>query len=300
MTTSQSELLDLALDNWQKDPGMGFARTLQGDGSAIDRMVAAAEMVQALPALPVPDQVQARADREAFMARVQQLPPPAIPVEKSGFLAWLTQLLTASAQTRNEPRPMVPVFAKAVFILIAVVFFSLGGTAVLSASALPTSPIYPVKLVLEEARLSLTGSPAGQTALHLDFAAERAQEMARLAAFKLAPDQAQLQNFRAHWRQALLLAGELPDEDLLAQLTQAQALAGDQERLLAGAQSGLPLDMQGASGGSPAERGAGANGRAAGPAEPRSLSLAYAAPSRRLAGRRYQFRLWPRRLRRGL
>ena len=59
---------------------------------------------------------------------------------------------------------MVPALAKIALILV-VLFTSLGGTAVLSASALPDSPIYPVKLMVEEARLSMTDNLASQTAL---------------------------------------------------------------------------------------------------------------------------------------
>jgi uncharacterized membrane protein YgcG len=139
---------------------------------------------------------------------------------------------------------MVPTFAKAALILVVVLLLSLGGTAVMAASALPTALIYPAKLLMEETRLSMNGSPAAEMALHLAFAGERADEIARLTAINREPQEAVLENFRAHWRLAMQLAGELPDEALQPTLAQMQTMAGAQETLLAQAQSAATGQIQ--------------------------------------------------------
>ena len=130
---------------------------------------------------------------------------------------------------------MITLLVKAALVL-TILFSSMGGTAVLSAATLPDSPIYPIKLLLEEARLSMTNNPANQTALHLAFAAERAEEMAALAALNRAPSEELLANYQMHWREALRLAGELPDDALQAVMVQAQIMAGSQEALMVQAQ----------------------------------------------------------------
>jgi hypothetical protein len=244
MTNEQSEILDKALQRLPKDPGMGFELTLEGEKSAIDLMVAAAGMVQALPVLAAPSPALAAADREAFLARVEQLPAPITPPPGAGFLAWLSQFLPTRTQAGVGSSAMMPALVKGIVLLVVVIMATLGGTAAMSASALPTSPIYPVKLLVEEARLSITNNPADQAALYLAFAGERAEEMARLAAFNRAPEQAQLENYRANWRQALQLAGQLPDEELLRLMAQAQALAGEQENALSQAQLGAAQRTQ--------------------------------------------------------
>ena len=101
-----------------------------------------------------------------------------------------------------------------------------------------------VKLMLEEARLSMTDNPANQTALHLAFAQERAEEMAGLAELDRAPTRAHLANYQLHWREGLQRAGDLGDEDLQGVMKQARTMAGVQETLLAHAQSGVRSQIQ--------------------------------------------------------
>ena len=123
-------------------------------------------------------------------------------------------------------------------LIITLLLSSIGGPAASSATTLPGSPIYPVKLVLEEARLSMTNNVSNQIALHLAFAGERAQEMAGLAAQNRAPSAQLLVNYQAHWREAVRLAGQMPDEELQPVMTKAQHMARAQEALLAQAQVG--------------------------------------------------------------
>jgi hypothetical protein len=237
MTIEQAEILDKALEKMPRDQEMGLEPVLQSSESAIELMVAAAAMVQALPAVPSPDPAQTRADRADFLARVEQLPAPVAPTHSPGFLAWLSQILLRGTRTGEQPRPLVLTFAKAVFVLVIILTASLGGTAVLATSALPTAPIYPAKLLVEEARLSMENSLAGEAALHLAFAEERVSELTRLTAMNRIPPEAQLENYNTHWRQAMQLAAEMPGEELNNILTQAQAMAGEQEKLLAQAQT---------------------------------------------------------------
>ena len=242
MTSELSEILDKALAeqlDWdaQADNGdNGFEP--REDADAIELMVAAAAMVQAMPVMPLPDQAQRAADKETFLMQMEQLPAAEVSAAAPvGLFAWLSQRLSLPSfdRTQKESRPMLPLLVKVAFI-ITILISSLGGTAVFSASALPGSPGYQVKLLLEDARLSMTDSPANQAALHLAFAQERAEEMAGLATHNRAATQAHLANYQEHWREALQHAGELPDNSMQTMMVQAQTMAGEQEALLEQAQ----------------------------------------------------------------
>jgi hypothetical protein len=56
-----------------------------------------------------------------------------------------------------------------------------GGTALVAADSLPGDVLYRVKLATEDFQLTLAADAATQAGLYLDFATERASEMAQLA-----------------------------------------------------------------------------------------------------------------------
>jgi uncharacterized membrane protein YgcG len=123
-------------------------------------------------------------------------------------------------------------------LIVSILLSSVGGEAVNSATLLPDSPMYPIKMLLEQARLSMTNDSAKQAELHLAFAQERAEEMAGLAARNQAPSTQLMANYQAHWREALQLAGQMPDEELQPLMNKAQHMANVQEGLLACARVG--------------------------------------------------------------
>jgi len=70
-------------------------------------------------------------------------------------------------------------WALALSIMLAVLVVG-AGTAAASTQALPDEPLYPVKLVTEQARLTLTFSDIAKTELHARFAERRAEEIAQM------------------------------------------------------------------------------------------------------------------------
>ncbi|MFN2138202.1 MAG: DUF5667 domain-containing protein, partial [Candidatus Promineifilaceae bacterium] len=237
----ESERLDRALERQRKSGAVGDkSLDMPGDATPLSLLLATAAVIEQLPALPEPDAEALAVDRAAFMAQVDTLPAAVDSGSaRTGLFAFLTRRPFGShlGQRQKEPRPMIGLLVKAALI-VTILFSSLGGTAVLSASTLPGSPIYPVKLMLEEARLSMTGDPANQANLHLAFAQDRAEEMAALAALGRTPNEAMAANFQAHWRGALAAAAELPDEELAPLMTRVQAQIQEQEQLLQQAQAG--------------------------------------------------------------
>ena len=51
-----------------------------------------------------------------------------------------------------------------------------GGTAITAADSLPDSPMYPVKLAMEDVQLAMVGDTETAVSLHTDLAAGRLRE----------------------------------------------------------------------------------------------------------------------------
>lgn len=64
---------------------------------------------------------------------------------------------------------------------ILVVIFVGTGTVVASGNASPDKPLYPVKLAVEQVRLTLAFSDMSKAKLHIEFAERRASEIAEMA-----------------------------------------------------------------------------------------------------------------------
>ena len=64
---------------------------------------------------------------------------------------------------------------------VAIVFFVGIGTVAASAKALPDGTLYPLKLAVEQARVSLARSNVSRAELHLQFAEERVYEITLMA-----------------------------------------------------------------------------------------------------------------------
>ena len=83
-----------------------------------------------------------------------------------------------------ERRAAIPIWRRGWAVAVAsvlVIFLAGVGTVAASANALPDQPLYPVKLASEEIRLALTFSNLGKAKLHIQFAEQRAAEMAEVA-----------------------------------------------------------------------------------------------------------------------
>ncbi len=71
-------------------------------------------------------------------------------------------------------------WAVAMTSVLLILFVGIG-TVTVSANALPDEPLYPVKLAVEQARVTLAFSDTGKAKLHTQFAERRAGEMTEMA-----------------------------------------------------------------------------------------------------------------------
>lgn len=176
--------------------------------------------------IPAADQIQA--DRDAFLQSVwnlQQQPVSAGPLERLN--AWMVHTLprvSFNGTMHRKERRMTGLLLK--FMLVfGVITGSTGGAAVMAANSVPGSPLYPLKMSMEQARFALADSAAEQAQMHMLLAHERSHEMTRLAQSGSTPDAGLLNRLRAHTQTALQLAAGLPDNEMNGLLKQFQQMA---------------------------------------------------------------------------
>jgi uncharacterized membrane protein YgcG len=192
----------------------------------------AAGLEDSLPVvMPGPNQMWA--DRDAFLTQVklvQQQPvsPPLAVRLKEWIVPVFSWQPMKLAYQRKEHRSMSGLLFKAMLV-ISLMFGATGGTAVMAANSLPDSPVYPVKLSMEQARLALTSDPADQANLHMQMAETRAQEMMQLALNGNVPDKAVQTRLQTQLNLALQLAAGLNEAQLHGVLTQARAMLQTQQ-----------------------------------------------------------------------
>jgi hypothetical protein len=129
------------------------------------------------PPLPVPalskEALEARHRQFMTAVRVYQ----SVPVRPGLFqraLAWVSQ-----SANWHMPRGAMRIARVAIVLALAVI--GLAGVTQVAQASMPDSPLYPLKLGIEDVRLSLTFDPRAQAQLAMAFVVERTDELERLA-----------------------------------------------------------------------------------------------------------------------
>ena len=129
---------------------------------------------------PTPPRNSQRAaqGRESFLQEARSLGRPVFRDSDRRRIGWIGLL---GSLTRRENWSTIRVAA----LLMSIVLFvggGLGVTADAAQDALPGDTLYGIKTGLEEARLALSSTAAGDFELHMHFAAERLSEITALVA----------------------------------------------------------------------------------------------------------------------
>lgn len=246
-----ADTLDEALEAVKTEPITAVLHRYPIHAHTLAPLLAAAEKLsewQMLSALPAEAAVSPRltadwqsADRATFLAQLAQLPAP--PVSSSPLLrlrGWLTQLRSAfhNRNKNTAEKPLNAIFARA--IAATLLLFSLGsGTVALANDSLPDTPLYPIKMMLEQTRMAMAGNPVEQATLQTELAQVRLEEMARLALTGETIGAAQLVQLQNHLQTALQLAAQTGDSELVALLTQLQTMLQNMQQTIA--QLGEPV-----------------------------------------------------------
>lgn len=172
--------------------------------------------------------------------------PRAASRARSQFLA---QAVSAQGKTRHS---MWNIFSqkeqfamKLITTTLVIVGLLFGGSATVAAAqeALPTSALYQVKLVSEEADLAFTADPLDKVDVLMEQAQVRTQEMAMLATQGTAPDEALLLRTQNRIQQALRLTADLNDDAAMtATLTRIREQLQTQDQQMLRLQDGSCTD----------------------------------------------------------
>ena len=115
-------------------------------------------------------------------------------------------------------------------LVLAVIFGGAGVTTVAAQSSLPNEALYPIKLLLEDAQLSLAAGPDAQIDAQLDHAQQRVREMVQLADRGAAIPADVPARLQTQLQAALQIATRLDDQPLQAALDRIQLRTQDQLR----------------------------------------------------------------------
>lgn len=237
MSTPLTDTLDIALERLRAGeplPDILAGQPTQADG--LEPLLYTATLLQTLAPVEMPAASDWQVDRQQFLAEVarcrsQSVSPGRLARLKGWIVHTLLEQLPLPVYQWKEQRHMSTLLIKATLIF-SLIFGSVTSTAVLAANSLPDSPLYPLKLAMEQTRLTLASQPGDQADLHLSLAGVRSQEMAQLALAGKVPDQATLTGLQQHLDQSLNLAAQMPDEPMLGLLTQARQMIQSQQQQL--------------------------------------------------------------------
>lgn len=228
MTTRiTDDQLDLAVSRLlHGDSPANILDSFPAEAADLRPLLYAATTLETLRPIEMPAAESLASDRNDFLAQVTELQlQPVSPTPIVRLKGWLSQQLPrslpTSTQQQKEIRKMSALVLKGVLILV-IAFGSLGGTLAAAADSLPDSAVYPLKLAMEQARLSIRNDPGEQAKMHLAFAQERTQEMVRLAAKGEVPEEALLTRMQTHMYTAYQLAARAGEEQIQGLLTQAR------------------------------------------------------------------------------
>ena len=242
MTENLSDTLDLALERLRSgEPLSAILADYPAEAEQLDPLLETAATLDNIPPVIMPAPVDLQADRADFLAQVINLQQQAVSPGlfgrlKEGIVHKLPWLTLDVAYSEGRQRRMSTLVIKAMLVF-GLLFGSAGATAAMAANSLPDSPLYPVKLAMEDARLAVTSNPAQQAALHLAMARERTQEMAQQALKGEVPGEATLSRLQRHLNYALQLAGQLPDKEMAGILTQAREMTQNQAQQMSQTQA---------------------------------------------------------------
>ena len=135
----------------------------------------------------------------------------------------------------------------AAMLAVVIGMTTIGGGAVFAANdSLPGDTLYPIKLITEDARLTLSADPATQAELNLSFAAERAREMRQLAARGVSAPEEVIVRMAQHTERAMAQIANARPEEIPALLEQTMERTRAQQQVLEEVGVGAPKETQAA------------------------------------------------------
>lgn len=233
MTDSQFyDLLDAALAKQAAGESLhDILAAHPGDTAVIQALLHTRQALTSAEAVIMPSPEAMHADRAAFIASLKSSGVPTRPRHTlPAWRVWLNSVAAivllryANFKEMLNKRSQPTMIAIRVMLALSLLFGAGAGTAVASANSLPDSPLYPIKIGMEEVRVSLTRDPVEQAKLQIELAQLRIQEMQQLALKGSVPDEAIQTRLQTHLQTALQLCANAPEAEMAGLLNQARLM----------------------------------------------------------------------------
>jgi len=190
-------------------------------------------VLSSAPALPA-DALAARRRQFLYTARAYKRQTTSVNLlRRLGAWTW--------PERRASQPAFVPVLARAVIAFVLVLSL-VGGTVAAAQSSLPDSPLYSIKLSVEDVRSKFARDPSQQVTLAMTFASKRTREMEQLAIAHRPISNVVSLRLQSQLDAALSAAAQAPEPEMLRLLEQVRLMAQTQERALSQAQVNAPRE----------------------------------------------------------
>jgi len=189
----------------------------------LDPYFATLETLEPLRDIPPRDQEKAATGRRAFLQQARQMLKPVSIAPKHRLNGWTNWF-------RKERSPMLTL-ARIVLALV-VTLGGAGATTYAAQASLPSDTLYPVKLLTEDLRLSLTTNHQAEIDLLLELTARRIAEIAALAEEGLPTPTRVTNRLQEHLHQAINHAAQLDNGALMQTMQQIRTMTQSQIQLM--------------------------------------------------------------------
>lgn len=249
MKETFTDILDTALDELSdNEPVEGIITRFPDQAQELIPLLQAAKALDSVRDVELPAAEVLQSDRDEFMAAVVQLENiPVSPGPLERIKGWVRKLVPQKNMKvpshPKEKRTMTALLFR-MTIALSVLLTSMGGTVALAENSLPDTPLYGMKMAMEQVQLNLSTDPEQTAAKHLVFARNRIQEIKRLAQADEVSGEGTRLRLEEHLNTALQLATQLGDEEMLGILNEAHLMIQEQTRELTQTQARLTAPVQ--------------------------------------------------------
>ena len=189
----------------------------------LDPNLATLEALETLRDVPPRDQEKAATGRRAFLQQARQMLKPVSIAPKHRLNGWTNWF-------RKERSPMLTLARIALALVVAL--GGAGATTYAAQASLPSDMLYPVKLLTEDLRLSLTTNHQVEIDLLLELTARRIAEIAALTEEGLPTPTRVTNRLQQHLHQAINHAAQLDNGALVQTMQQVQTMTQSQIQLM--------------------------------------------------------------------
>lgn len=194
---------------------------------------------------PPRNQAFIQSGKEDFLAeaRKQRMRTSQQPVSKTRWErlnSWILNIQNSFHLTNTKERFSMMTTVVTIFVALSVLFGGAGATVYAAQDAIPNQPLYEVKLLAEDIRLSLTTNTQERLNLALRYADNRIDEIAALVAESEAIPEPLATRYRDQLNYAFQLAASNDDGNLRKALNQIRNTVEQHHRIMIQIQTNIP------------------------------------------------------------